>query len=332
MTQIKQAALVALVALTGCGGDSGDSADTQEPAPTAGGQTDESGTPARGTEAARKVIAQLDDKQIIARVEELRGLRFEKQPTIGTVTAEQSAAEAERKAGDLTAKETRLQEASISLLKLQGVAPPDFEVDDAASTLGGEAFLGYYDPKTTQLNLVAGPNSADPAKIEPIAAHELLHALQDEKFGIDLEGQPVDDPDASSAYRSLVEGDGRVVEDTYAKEYDLKSSSQAAAGAAGQQEQLAQELPFALIYDIASGYELGALFIAALVKKAGSYRSSTARCAHAHPGRWPRSSIPSSTSRGTARRRFAWPSAVRLRMASSAPCPRRGGSTPRSSS
>jgi hypothetical protein len=253
------AVLVVLEALAGCGGSDG-----EEPAEEG---ADEAQRAEQVVQQATMVIGQLDGEEISSRVEELRDLEFDETPTIGTVTAEQSAQRAQDELGELGPERQRANDAFIARAKLQGVVPPDFELDAAAATVGGEALQGFFDPESDELNLVAGPMAAERESIEPIAAHELLHALQDQTFDVDLEGQPVDDPDASAAYLSLIEGDATVLQGRYAEEYGLPIAAEVDPEAEAELE----KLPYALQYSLAAPYELGALFVAALVEEDDSY-------------------------------------------------------------
>lgn len=253
------AVLVSLAVLVGCGASGGGDEPAERP--------DERQRAEQTAKKATMVIEQLDAGEISSRVEELRGLEFDQTPTIGTVTAQQSAQRAQEELGDQGPKQQRATEEFIARAKLQGIVPPDFEIEEAVSTVGGEALVGFFDPESKELNLVAGPMATKRETIEPTAAHELLHALQDQNLGVDLEGQPVDDPDASVAYRSLIEGDATILQARYAQEYKIPVSEEVDPETQAQLD----KLPYALQYSLAAPYELGALFVAALVKEEESY-------------------------------------------------------------
>jgi len=156
----------------------------------------------------------------------------------------------------------------VERLKLTGLLEPDANVGDISSTLGGEATLGYYDGATQKLALVTGPASKDPKAAVAVLAHELTHALQDQKFQVFDQTKKLalgEDTDASAAYTALFEGDAKLIEEAYAKRYGATANS--SGGKAAQQA--AKELPFALVLEESVTYDAGAEFVAALVKESG---------------------------------------------------------------
>lgn len=227
---------------------------------------------ARGAGDARAVIAELDAEGIARRVEALRGLRYERVPGIAAVGPEQlpAALTAGRRApSPEELEDARLaSEAQVVLLQLQGALPADFDLKRAAEA-GGDALLGFYDPRGNRLRMVAGELATDRERLEPVAAHELTHALQDQALGLDAEPRAPGDPDAQAAYRALVEGDATVVEDAYAKRYGLAAPDRLDERARGGRT---ARLPSALAFEGAAPYVLGKRFVRALLDEAGSYR------------------------------------------------------------
>jgi hypothetical protein len=75
----------------------------------------------------------------------------------------------------------RLQRSELVLKKF-GLLPRDFELEKLLVALLREQVAGYYDPKTKTVNLL---DWVPMEEQEPVMAHELTHALQDQTVGLD---------------------------------------------------------------------------------------------------------------------------------------------------
>jgi hypothetical protein len=94
---------------------------------------------------------------------------------------------------------------SEEVLKKFGLLPHSFDMRSFFVALLREQVAGYYDPKKKTVNLL---NWVDPSVQEPVMAHELTHALQDQSFNLErwmkdgptAEVKPASDPpDAKKA-------------------------------------------------------------------------------------------------------------------------------------
>jgi hypothetical protein len=116
--------------------------------------------------------------------------------------------------------EKRLEQSRLVLQKF-GLLPPGYDLHAEFLRLMAEQVAAYYDPKTKSVNLLDWVQ-LDAQK--PILAHELTHALQDQKVGVDkweLAGAKDDSalPDqqeysveeAQSARQCVTEGQGMAV-------------------------------------------------------------------------------------------------------------------------
>jgi hypothetical protein len=74
----------------------------------------------------------------------------------------------------------RLRRSELVLKKF-GLLPRDFDLQTFLVKLLREEVAGYYDPKTKTVNLL---DWVPIAEQEPVMAHELTHALQDQSFGL----------------------------------------------------------------------------------------------------------------------------------------------------
>jgi hypothetical protein len=75
----------------------------------------------------------------------------------------------------------RLQRSELVLKKF-GLLPRDFDLEKLLVSLLREQVAGYYDPKTKTVNLL---DWVPMEEQEPVMAHELTHALQDQAVGLE---------------------------------------------------------------------------------------------------------------------------------------------------
>ena len=81
----------------------------------------------------------------------------------------------------LNDEDTQRLRRSELVLKKFGLLPHDFDLQTFLVKLLREEVAGYYDPKTKTVNLL---DWVPIAEQEPVMAHELTHALQDQSFGL----------------------------------------------------------------------------------------------------------------------------------------------------
>ena len=84
--------------------------------------------------------------------------------------------------GHMKDQDTRRLERSAQVLKKFGLLPRDFDLEKLLIALLREQVAGYYDSKTKTVNLL---DWIPPAEQEPVLAHELTHALQDQAVGLE---------------------------------------------------------------------------------------------------------------------------------------------------
>lgn len=78
-------------------------------------------------------------------------------------------------------EDTQRLRRSELVLKKFGLLPRDFNLETFLVALLREEVAGYYDPKTKTVNLL---DWVPMEEQEPVMAHELTHALQDQSFGL----------------------------------------------------------------------------------------------------------------------------------------------------
>jgi hypothetical protein len=152
---------------------------------------------------------------IAKRVEAIRGLRFETLPRPVSVTPEQARREG---LADLDrtypAKRRRADE---EVLKLLGLIDPSVDLREVSGSVFSEGVAGYYDPRTKRMRTVRGADAGGRVVTEMILAHELTHALEDQRFGLGLDEGGTDD--AALARLALVEGSASDLMFAYAQRH-----------------------------------------------------------------------------------------------------------------
>jgi hypothetical protein len=153
-------------------------------------------------------------------------------------------------------------------LRALHLIPAGTDLQHAEDELLGAGVLGFYDPKTKALVVRGGSDSPE---TRHVVVHELTHALQDQWFSLDRLDS--NDPSAESdAYRALVEGDARRVED----EYLATLSAQQRRQAEGSGGTLPADVPVALAEILSFPYQVGPPFTAALLRSGGQKRLDAA--------------------------------------------------------
>ena len=163
-------------------------------------------------EPAAQAAAPVD--VIAKRVEALRRLRFDELPEPLQVTSEQARREGlESIDRDYPAERRRDDETVYELL---GLIEPGADLRELSGDLFGEGVAGYYDPRDGRLRVVEGAGTGTRVLEEMILAHELTHALEDQRFG--LEAEPATD-DRALARSALHEGSATALMYAYVGEH-----------------------------------------------------------------------------------------------------------------
>jgi hypothetical protein len=202
--------------------------------------------------------------RIAAQVEKLRDLRFDRAPRTRIV----AAAKVRRKYARLQRKYAEDLAASEAAYKTLGIVAPNESLADVGTGIAAQVD-GYYDPKAKRLFIVRNSSSEDPAGAKITIAHELDHALEDQRFGID-EGSDDASDDRGLAESALIEGSATEVETAYALRYiDFNALLRVATEAEQALNATAGNLPKAFEAELSFPYTRGRGFIAAL-RKLGS--------------------------------------------------------------
>ena len=172
-------------------------------------------------------------------------------------------------------------EQELSLKKL-GFLPRDFNLKEFLVKSTGQEIAAYYDPETKTISML---NWAPPDRQEPILAHELTHALQDQNYDLmkwmkpgKKSGETNATDDSAVARKAVVEGQamvvyvdymlkpvGRTLEDTPGLIYQMEEPAVKAA----IDSQLMHEAPMILRETGTFAYQQGLIFEGELLHRGG---------------------------------------------------------------
>src|SRR3954452_3166470 len=210
-----------------------------------------------GTAGAKAAAAKV--APISRRVEKIRGLRFKRLPRPLIVTPAQTRADSLRELDRQTTPSER--RAAAQVLELLGLLPPGTDLRAVEGDVAGEQVAGYYDTRRKRLAIVAGAGAADDVTSEITLAHELDHALDDQRIGVRDLGSPGAD-DYASAYTALVEGTATSVMDQYARRYiDPGRALSSAFASAGPALASTKKIPPYVLSSILFSYTSGEKFV-----------------------------------------------------------------------
>ena len=145
----------------------------------------------------------------MARTEVIRELTFEERPDVEVITREQFQEESEAMFGDPSDRDLLVDNVRYEA-KL--MVERDRDSFEALQELYGDAVAGYYSPAEGQIVLIS--DDLEAVEVDEVTlGHELLHALQDQHFGLDGFDRETMEADATS--NGLIEGDAVFVDSQY---------------------------------------------------------------------------------------------------------------------
>jgi hypothetical protein len=209
---------------------------------------------------AGKPAAPVD--QIARRVEAIRDLRFKVLPKPVTVTPAQAKDEALEDLDRRYPPERR--RADEALYKTLGLIDPDANLRDLTGSLFEEGVAGYYDSRDGRLRVVKGAGTGNRVVSEITLAHELDHALEDQRFSFQ---DPKSSDDRALAYTALIEGSATSLMNDYLTRHF--TNEEALTGLLGSAFQDTGDLPPFLEAQVLFPYLGGEEFVSALRARAG---------------------------------------------------------------
>jgi hypothetical protein len=200
-------------------------------------------------------------ERIADRVERERGLEFTREPDPVEVTPSQARREGVESLDEDYPPGRR--RADAELLVLLGLLPAGTDLGEAAASTYGDGVAGYYDPRSGRLRIVKGAQTANRVLYEMTVAHELNHALEDQRFDFELERLAGGD-DAALAYTALIEGTATVLMYRYVER--RFGPEETFGGLAASAFQPTGSLPPFLMAQLLFPYTAGEAFVARLLE------------------------------------------------------------------
>jgi hypothetical protein len=214
---------------------------------------------------------------IARRVEALRHLRYKHIPVPVAV----SAATARREGLEDLDRQypAKRRHADEQVLKMLGLIKPDADLRELTGSLFEQGVAGYYDPRDGRLRVVTGTGTGTRVLTEMTLAHELTHALEDQRFGLDTDTAGSDDRDL--ARTALIEGSATAIMYAYVTRHF--SSGETLGGLIGSASGDTGGLPPFLEAQVIFPYVGGDAFVEELLRRGGGSWSLVNLAYKAHP-------------------------------------------------
>lgn len=193
----------------------------------------------------------------MARIEQLRGLEFRQRVPTRVITREAYRA---NRSSDPDPTHAAWNDQVWEALFLVG---DDAEVHEVFDEALGSRVLGYYQPSSGLVTIVS--DSESPRVARSTLTHELVHAVQDQHFGL---GETPDTQDAQLARNAVVEGEANRLQRRYARRCGEEWSciSEVSPTAGSSLDETGQNV-FAVIY---FPYASGPAFVEAVAAENGT--------------------------------------------------------------
>lgn len=153
--------------------------------------------PSGGASAVDALVA-----ATVPKVEKAVGLPFKQPPRVEMRSREQVRQFLEKQLHD--PRQQREIAGMSDALKLLGLIPDTLDLLREEEALYTEQIAGFYDPKTKVLYWIDGE---DPATLDEVIPHELVHALQDQYVNLDSIENAEGNDDRTLAAQSVFEGE-----------------------------------------------------------------------------------------------------------------------------
>jgi hypothetical protein len=175
---------------------------------------------------------------------------------------------------ELLAEEYSPEEAerdTLVLWLLRLVDDPELDLYQLQLDLLSEQVLGYYDDEADEL-FVVSDNDGLSALDEYTAAHELVHALQDQHFDLQQFHAEADtNADGATAMTALIEGDAVLASTNYALEFmDPAKLMEIATESAQFDSSVLESAPPYIVASLQFPYDQGTTFVTELYTTGGN--------------------------------------------------------------
>jgi hypothetical protein len=207
--------------------------------------------------------------EAIVFIEKQRGLDFKTRPAVVVLDDAAFVARFHQVVDEDAQKNAKLYDDVTGIYQAMGLLGRDMTYVDAQKLLGEGGVLGYYDPVSKELRVRAGQLTPF---VRTVIVHELTHALDDQRFGLDRPQYDAADDEIGFGFVALAEGNARRVENAYRE--SMSAADQASANAEEQKQSLSgvtalTKLSLALLQLELAPYDFGEKFVDAVVAKGG---------------------------------------------------------------
>jgi hypothetical protein len=199
---------------------------------------------------------------IATRVEALRDLRFDRLPRAVTVTSDEARREGLEDLDRQYPPERLLADETV--YKLLGLIGRNDDLRELSGSLFGEGIAGYYVPEDGRLRVVEGAGTSNRVLEEMVLAHELTHALEDQRFGLETSAST---DDRTLARAALHEGTASAL--MYAYVEDHFTTEETLGGLLGSAFQDTGDLPPFIQAQVLFPYTGGERFVSDLLRRGG---------------------------------------------------------------
>jgi hypothetical protein len=190
----------------------------------------------------------------------------------------------------------RLRRSELVLKKF-GLLPRDFNLETFLVAMLGEEIAGYYDPKTKTVNLL---DWVPMEEQEPVMAHELTHALQDQAVGLqrwmkkgdkdlaEMRRDPtpadIENDEMDNAREAVIEGQAQAMTFQYAMapaghslidSPDLVEAMTAETLSGSPSTKVFNDAPIFMKESLTFPYSYGLEFVVKLLEKGGKEKAFT---------------------------------------------------------
>ncbi|MFT7474148.1 MAG: hypothetical protein ACI81L_001069 [Verrucomicrobiales bacterium] len=150
--------------------------------------------------------------ELIEFVEAARGYTFETRPKI-EILGDVAFGDSWQELVSEDAQKNRVDYTNYTdIYRAMGVIEGDRTLEEIWTRFGGAGVLGYYDPETGGIKLRAGELTTF---TKTVLVHELVHALEDQIFGLERNEYDDRDDEIGWTFSALSEGSARYIESRY---------------------------------------------------------------------------------------------------------------------
>ena len=150
--------------------------------------------------------------ELMAFVEAERGLAFVERPDVVVLNSGSFNDEWQ----EIVVREAQTNPADFAnfsdIYQAVGIIDDGRELDEIWARFGDAGVVGYYDTETGNIVLRGGELTAF---TETVLVHELVHALEDQVFGLDRGDSATGNDEIDWTFSALIEGSARVIEGRY---------------------------------------------------------------------------------------------------------------------